>query len=120
MIRITSNDDIAFNVNDIRGKGDRYNIVFYTVDVNTNITKSDRDVVNGYISLNGSDLVNLGQGVMNIKVCNIEENSGYNDGVYNSAFTRTTKYYIVSTIVTPDDGSGGGGVGIEVIDNLNR
>lgn len=120
MIRITSNDDIAFNVNDIRGKGDRYNIVFYTVDVNTNITKSDRDVVNGYISLNGSDLVNLGQGVMNIKVCNIEENSGYNDGVYNSAFTRTTKYYIVSTIVTPDDGSGGGGVGIEVIDNLNN
>lgn len=120
MIRITSNDDIAFNVNDIRGKGDRYNIVFYTVDVNTNITKSDRDVVNGYISLNGSDLVNLGQGVMNIKVCNIEENSGYNDGVYNSAFTRTTKYYIVSTIVTPDDGSGSGGVGIEVIDNLNN
>lgn len=106
MIRITSNDDIAFNVNDIRGKGDRYNIVFYTVDVNTNITKSDRDVVDGYISLNGSDLVNLGQGVMNIKVCNIEENSGYNDGVYNSAFTKTTKYYIVSTIVTPDDGSG--------------
>lgn len=106
MIRITSNDDIAFNVNDIRGKGDRYNIVFYTVDVNTNITKSDRDVVDGYISLNGSDLANLGQGVMNIKVCNIEENSGYNDGVYNSAFTRTTKYYIVSTIVTPDDGSG--------------
>lgn len=120
MIRITSNDDVAFNVNDIRGKGDRYNIVFYTVDVNTNITKSDRDVVNGYISLNGSDLVNLGQGVMNIKVCNIEENSGYNDGVYNSAFTRTTKYYIVSTIVTPDDGSGSGGVGIEVIDNLNN
>ena len=32
MIRITSNDDIAFNVNDIRGKGERYNMVFYTVD----------------------------------------------------------------------------------------
>ena len=118
MIRITSNDDIAFNVNDVRGKGARYNIIFYTVDINENITKSDRDVVDGYISLNGTDLVNLGQGVLNIKVNNIENNAGYNDGIYNSSFTRTTKYYIVSTIVTPDDGGSGSGTAVEVIDNL--
>ncbi len=102
MIRITRNDDIAFNVNEVRGKGDRYKITFYTVNSAVNIQKTDQDATNGIITLNGSELMTIGEGVMNFRVDNIAPNAGYNDGVYNSSFTRTTKYYIVSGVVIPD------------------
>ncbi len=39
---------------------------------------------------------------MNFRVDNIAPSAGYNDGVYNSSFTRTTKYYIVSGVIIPD------------------
>lgn len=102
MIRITRNDDIAFNVNEVRGKGDRYKITFYTVNNAVNIQKTDQDVTDGIITLNGSELMTIGEGVMNFRVDNIAPNAGYNDGVYNSSFTRTTKYYIVSGVIIPD------------------
>ena len=102
MIRVTRNDDIAFNVNDVRGKSDRYKITFYTVNNAVNIQKTDQDVTNGIITLNGSELMTLGEGVMNFRVDNIAPDAGYNDGVYNSSFTRTTKYYIVSGVIIPD------------------
>ena len=44
----------------------------------------------------------IGEGVMNFRVDNIAPNAGYNDGVFNSSFTRTTKYYIVSGVIIPD------------------
>ena len=102
MIRVTRNDDIAFDVNEVRGKGDRYKITFYTVNSAVNISKTDQDVTNGIINLNGSELMTIGEGVMNFRVDNIAPNAGYNDGVYNSSFTRTTKYYIVSGVIIPD------------------
>ena len=102
MIRITRNDDIAFNVNEVRGKGDRYKITFYTVNSAVNIQKTDQDVTDGIITLNGSELMTIGEGVMNFRVDNIAPNAGYNDGVFNSSFTRTTKYYIVSGVIIPD------------------
>lgn len=102
MIRITRNDDIQFNVDEIHGKGDRYNITFYTVNNAVNIVKHDTDVHDGIIVLNGSELMTLGEGVMNLRVDNIAPNAGYNDGVYNSSFTKTTKYYIQAGIIVPD------------------
>ncbi len=102
MIRVTRNDDIAFNVNEVRGKGDRYKITFYTVNSAVNIEKTDQDVTDGIITLNGSELMTIGEGVMNFRVDNIAPNAGYNDGVFNSSFTRTTKYYIVSGVIIPD------------------
>lgn len=102
MIRVTRNDDIAFNVNEVRGKGDRYKITFYTVNNAVNIQKTDQDVTDGIITLNGSELMTIGEGVMNFRVDNIAPNAGYNDGVFNSSFTRTTKYYIVSGVIIPD------------------
>lgn len=102
MIRITRNDDINFNVDEIHGKGDRYNITFYTVNNAVNIVKHDTDVNDGIIVLNGSDLMTLGDGVMNLRIDNIAPNAGYNDGVFNSSFTKTTKYYIQAGIIVPD------------------
>lgn len=102
MIRVTRNDDIAFNMNEVRGKGERYKITFYTVNNSVNIQKTDQDVTDGIITLNGSELMTIGEGVMNFRVDNIAPNAGYNDGVYNSSFTRTTKYYIVSSVIIPD------------------
>lgn len=102
MIRVTRNDDIAFNMNEVRGKGERYKITFYTVNNSVNIQKTDQDVTDGIITLNGSELMTIGEGVMNFRVDNIAADAGYNDGVYNSSFTRTTKYYIVSSVIIPD------------------
>ncbi len=102
MIRITRNDDIAFNVDEVKGKGERYNITFYTTNNAVNISKTDQDVNDGIIVLNGSELMALGEGVMNFRVDNIAPNADYNDGVFNSSFTKTTKYYILSGIIVPD------------------
>lgn len=102
MKRITRNDDISFNVDEIRGKGERYNITFYTTNDAVNITKNDTNVIDGIIILNGSELMGLGDGVLNCRVDNIAENASYNDGIYNTSFTRTTDYYIVSNVVVPD------------------
>ncbi len=102
MIRITRNDDIAFNMDDIKGKAERYNITFYTVNNAVNIVKHDTDVNDGIIVLNGSELMTLGDGVMNLRIDNIAPNAGYNDGIFNSSFTKTTKYYIQAGIIVPD------------------
>lgn len=102
MIRVTRNDDISFNVDEIHGKGDRYNITFYTVNNTVNIVKHDTDVNDGIIVLNGSELMTLGEGVLNLRVDNIAPNAGYNDGIYNTSFTKTTKYYIQSGVIVPD------------------
>lgn len=102
MIRVTRNDDISFNVDEIHGKGDRYNITFYTVNNAVNIVKHDTDVNDGIIILNGSELMTLGDGVLNLRVDNIAPNAGYNDGIYNTSFTKTTKYYIQAGVIIPD------------------
>lgn len=102
MKRITRNDDINFNVDEIRGKGERYNITFYTTNNAVNISKTDQNVNNGIIVLNGSELMTLGEGVLNLRVDNIAPNAGYNDGIFNSSFTRTTDYYIKAGVIVPD------------------
>lgn len=102
MKRVTRNDDISFNIDDVRGKAERYNITFYTTNPTVNVKKSDRDVKDGIIVLNGAELINIGAGVLNFRVDNLAENSDYDDGIYNTSFTRTTNYYIVSNVVVPD------------------
>lgn len=102
MKRVTRNDDISFNIDDVRGKAERYNITFYTTNPTVNVKKSDRDVKDDIIVLNGAELINIGAGVLNFRVDNLAENSDYDDGIYNTSFTRTTNYYIVSNVVVPD------------------
>lgn len=102
MKRVTRNDDISFNIDDVRGKAERYNITFYTTNPTVNVKKSDRDVKDGIIVLNGAELINIGAGVLNFRVDNLAENSDYDDGIYNTSFTRTTNFYIVSNVVVPD------------------
>lgn len=102
MKRITRNDDICFNVDEIRGKGERYTITFYTTNNTINIVKNDTNVNDGIIVLNGSELMTLGEGVLNCRIDNIAENASYNDGIFNTSFTRTTEYYIQAGVIVPD------------------
>lgn len=44
--------------------------------------------------MNWSTLKYLDNGILNYEVNNLDSDIDYNDGVYNSTFTRTTYYYI--------------------------
>ena len=102
MKRIARNSDICFNIDEVRGKGEHFQITFYTTNDSVNITKSDQNVIDGKIVLNGTELMTLGEGVLNYRLENIEENANYNDGYFNSSFTRTTDYYLQGGVIIPD------------------
>lgn len=44
--------------------------------------------------MNWTTLKYLENGILNYEVNNLDSDADYNDGVYNSTFTRTTYYYI--------------------------
>lgn len=44
--------------------------------------------------MNWSTLKYLENGILNYEVNNLDSDADYNDGVYNSTFTRTTYYYL--------------------------
>lgn len=96
--RIAKNTDIKFCVSDDAKIQDKFIIRFYTVDKSKAIIRTADDVIveNGkrYIKLNWSTLKYLENGILNYEVNNLDSDADYNDGVYNSTFTRTTYYYI--------------------------
>lgn len=96
--RIAKNTDIKFCVSDDAKIQDKFIIRFYTVDKSKAIIRTADDVIveNGkrYIKLNWTALKYLDNGILNYEVNNLDSDADYNDGVYNSTFTRTTYYYI--------------------------
>lgn len=121
--RIVKDSDIKFNVSEDSKIQDKFIIKFYTVSKSTVITKTADNVIEEegkrYIKLNWSELRHLENGMINYEVNNLDSDADYNDGVYNSTFTRTTYYYLYT-----DSNSGGGGAGTEEIeqkiDDLNN
>lgn len=96
--RIAKNTDIKFCVSDDAKIQDKFIIRFYTVDKTKAIIRTADNVIieNGkrYIKLNWSTLKYLENGILNYEVNNLDSDADYNDGVYNSTFTRTTYYYL--------------------------
>lgn len=96
--RIAKNTDIKFCVSDDAKIQDKFIIRFYTVDKTKAIIRTADNVIveNGkrYIKLNWTALKYLDNGILNYEVNNLDSDVDYNDGVYNSTFTRTTYYYI--------------------------
>ena len=96
--RIAKNADIKFCVSDDAKIQDKFIIRFYTVDKTKAIIRTADNVIieNGkrYIKLNWTTLKYLENGILNYEVNNLDSDADYNDGVYNSTFTRTTYYYL--------------------------
>ena len=96
--RITKNSDIKFCVSDDSKIQDKFIIKFYTVDKSKAIVRTADDVITEnnkrYIKLNWTSLKLLENGILNYEVNNLDADADYNDGIYNSTFTRTTYYYI--------------------------
>ena len=121
--KIVKDSDIKFNVSEDSKIQDKFIIKFYTISKSTVITKTAENVIfeneKRYIKLNWSELRHLENGMINYEVNNLDSDADYNDGVYNSTFSRTTYYYLYT-----DTNSGGGGAGTEEIeqkiDDLNN
>ena len=106
--RIAKNADIKFCVSDDAKIQDKFIIRFYTVDKSKAIIRTADDVIvqNGKrsIKLNWSTLKYLENGILNYEVNNLDSDADYNDGVYNSTFTRTTYYYLYTDSNVIEDG----------------
>ena len=106
--RIAKNADIKFCVSDDAKIQDKFIIRFYTVDESKAIIRTTDDVIveNGkrYIKLNWSTLKYLETGILNYEVNNLDSDADYDDGVYNSTFTRTTYYYLYTDSNVIEDG----------------
>ena len=101
MIRVYG--DLNFSVQDIKNLGERFVINFYTTAKSHAIRKTDADIVEGLIKLNKSELSNIGRGVLQYEVNNITADAYYDDGSYDSTYTATTNYFIISDIVIEED-----------------
>ena len=106
--RIAKNTDIKFCVSDDKKIQDKFIIRFYTVDKSKAIIRTADDVIveNGkrYIKLNWTTLKYLETGILNYEVNNLDSDADYDDGVYNSTFTRTTYYYLYTDSNVIEDG----------------
>lgn len=100
--KIAKNADIKFCVSDDEKIQDKFIIKFYTVDKSKAIIRTADNVIveNGkrYIKLNWSTLKYLENGILNYEVNNLDSDADYDDGVYNSTFTRTTYYYLCTDL----------------------
>lgn len=101
MIRIYG--DLKFNVSDIKNIGEKFIIKLYTTAKSVAIEKTDMDIVDGVIKLNWSELATIGRGVLQYELNNITEDADYDDGIYDSTYTGTTEYYIMSDISIDED-----------------
>ena len=92
--KIVKNSDIKFCVSDDSKIQDKFIIKFYTIDKSKAITRTADDVITDnekrYIKLNWSTIKLLDNGMLNYEVNNLDSDADYDDGVYNSTFTRTT------------------------------
>ena len=117
--KIVKDSDIKFNVSEDSKIQDKFIIKFYTVSKSNTITKTAENVIEEnekrYIKLNWSELRHLENGMINYEVNNLDSDADYNDGVYNSTFSRTTYYYLYT-----ESNSGGGGAGSEEIEQLEQ
>lgn len=95
--------DLKINVSDIKNLGNRFVIKFYTTAKSIFIEKTDMDIVDGVIKLNWSELATIGRGVLQYELNNITEDADYDDGIYDSTYTGTTEYYIMSDISIDED-----------------
>ena len=106
--RIAKNADIKFCVSDDKKIQDKFIISFYTVDKTKAIIRTADNVIieNGkrYIKLNWTTLKYLETGILNYEVNNLDSDADYDDGVYNSTFTRTTYYYLYTDSNVIEDG----------------
>lgn len=101
MIRIYG--DLKFNVSDIKNIGEKFIIKLYTTAKSVAIEKTDMDIVDGVIKLNWSELATIGRGVLQYELNNITEDADYDDDIYDSTYTGTTNYYIMSDISIDED-----------------
>lgn len=101
MIRIYA--DLKINISDIKNIGEKFIIKFYTTSKSLFIEKTDMDIVDGVIKLNWSELATIGRGVLQYELNNITEDADYDDGIYDSTYTGTTEYYIMSDISIDED-----------------
>ena len=96
--KIVKNSDIKFCVDEDSKIQDKFIIKFYTIDKAKGITRTADDVITvndkRYIKLNWSTIKLLDNGMLNYEVNNLDSDADYDDGVYNSTFTRTTYYYL--------------------------
>lgn len=95
--------DLKINVSDIKNIGEKFIIKFYTTSKSVAIKKTDLDIVDGVIKLNWSELATIGRGVLQYELNNITEDADYDDGIYDSTYTGTTEYYIMSDISIDED-----------------
>ena len=96
--KIVKNSDIKFCVDDDSKIQDKFIIKFYTINKSKGVTRTADDVITEnekrYIKLNWSTIKLLDNGMLNYEVNNLDSDADYDDGVYNSTFTRTTYYYL--------------------------
>ena len=96
--KIVKNSDIKFCVDEDSKIQNKFIIKFYTIDKSKGITRTADDVITDnekrYIKLNWSTIKLLDNGMLNYEVNNLDSDADYDDGVYNSTFTRTTYYYL--------------------------
>lgn len=95
--------DLKINISDIKNIGEKFIIKFYTTSKSVAIVKTDMDIVDGVIKLNWSELATIGRGVLQYELNNITEDADYDDGIYDSTYTGTTEYYIMSDISIDED-----------------
>ena len=99
--------DLKINVSDIKNIGEKFIIKFYTTAKSVAIVKTDLDIITeddkNVIKLNWSELATIGRGVLQYELNNITEDADYDDGSYDSTYTRTTEYYIMSNISIDED-----------------
>lgn len=95
--------DLKINISDIKNLGNRFVIKFYTTAKSIFIEKTDMDIVDDVIKLNWSELATIGRGVLQYELNNITEDADYDDGIYDSTYTGTTEYYIMSDISIDED-----------------
>lgn len=95
--------DLKINISDIKNIGEKFIIKFYTTSKSLFIEKTDMDIVDGVIKLNWSELATIGRGVLQYELNNITEDADYDDGIYDSTYTGTTEYYIMSDISIDED-----------------
>ena len=107
--------DINFVINPSYVNLANFTIKFYTTnekdfyieknqdDVTTRERQTGVGGVDYIVKLDWSDLITLGEGVMNYKITNNYEDDDRADGEYNTSIERTSNYYIDSNVTVSEE-----------------